>query len=442
MTKLMLSDEQWERIRHHFPEKSKPKGSRGRPPVSDREAFDAVLWTMYSGAPWDLLPQCYPDYKTVRKRYQTWVRTGVLESVVKDLEAEADSSGLVDEDDGDENAGDEDEDQDDGEGLGGAEAEPTSVSPTVLGAGTLEKAKTLAKKVPATEALTKAKALAVRAHDGSQAVLGSSAAVLNSSLSKLVEGVPTAVDRAMDANYLATHIGGGMHRMFDGGHTLWGATKAALSTDDGIVTQATDLVRGLARDVTTPAGLPFFNWDKATYDTVANFLKDNIGLPKKAFAELMSYTAADVLAGLLGGAQLAFRWTDGETKDFVRIATTTGAAAMIQLNPIVAVVSVAALAKAFNEGRKDGWDGVAGECVKGAATMAVAPVVMAAGGPASVAVVASIITTMALDHLSPAAGKEARQRMKEIRTWLAERRIGSGSSDDSAAVALVGEGGD
>ena len=436
MTKLMLSDEQWERIRHHFPEKSKPKGSRGRPPVSDREAFDAVLWTMYSGAPWDLLPQCYPDYKTVRKRYQTWVRTGVLESVVKDLEAEADSSDLVDEDDGeedasdetdgDEDAGDQEEDSGDGEGLGGA----------------LEKAKDLAKKVPAAEALTKAKALAVRAHDGSQAVLGSSAAALNSSLSKLVEGVPTAVDKAMDANYLATHIGGGMHRMFDGGHTLWGATKAALSTDDGIVTQATDLVRGLARDVTTPAGLPFFNWDKATYDTVANFLKDNIGLPKKAFAELMSYTAADVLAGLLGGAQLAFRWTDGETKDFVRIATTTGASAMIQLNPIVAVVSVAALAKAFNEGRKDGWDGVASECVKGAATMAVAPVVMAAGGPASVAVIASIITTMALDHLSPTAGKEARRRMKEVRTWLAERTVGSGSSDDSAAVALVGEGGD
>ena len=36
MRNLVLSNEQWGRIRYHFPEESKPRGSRGRRPVSAR----------------------------------------------------------------------------------------------------------------------------------------------------------------------------------------------------------------------------------------------------------------------------------------------------------------------------------------------------------------------------------------------------------------------
>ena len=96
MRKLELTDEQWERIRRHFPEESKPKGSRGRPPVPAREIFDAVLWVLHSGAPWHFLPQCYPNYKTVHRRYQKWVRTGVLDGVLRDLAAEARRCGVLD----------------------------------------------------------------------------------------------------------------------------------------------------------------------------------------------------------------------------------------------------------------------------------------------------------------------------------------------------------
>ena len=74
MRKLVLSDEQWERIRHHFPEELKPRGSRGHPPVPARDVFDSVLWIMHSGVPWHFLPQCYPNHKTVHRRYQSgWV---------------------------------------------------------------------------------------------------------------------------------------------------------------------------------------------------------------------------------------------------------------------------------------------------------------------------------------------------------------------------------
>ena len=45
-------------------------------------------------------------------------------------------------------------------------------------------------------------------------------AELNSALASLAEGPATIYDKAMDAEYLATHVGGGNHRLFDGGHTL------------------------------------------------------------------------------------------------------------------------------------------------------------------------------------------------------------------------------
>ena len=96
MTTVKLSDEQWERIRHHFPEEAQ-KGKRlGRPPVPARRVFEAVLWILHTGAQWSFLPQHYPNYKTVHRRFQTWVRTGVLERVLRDLAGEARQRGLFD----------------------------------------------------------------------------------------------------------------------------------------------------------------------------------------------------------------------------------------------------------------------------------------------------------------------------------------------------------
>lgn len=50
---------------------------------------------------------------------------------------------------------------------------------------------------------------------------------LNDMLAHLAKGAPTIYDKMMDAQYLETHVGGGLHRLFDGGHTLLGAFEAA-----------------------------------------------------------------------------------------------------------------------------------------------------------------------------------------------------------------------
>jgi transposase len=94
---LRLSDEQWERIREHFPEENIPEGRPGRKPVPAREVLEAVLWILNTGAQWHMLPQCYPNYKTVHRRFQQWCEREVLREVLTQLANALREQGDIDE---------------------------------------------------------------------------------------------------------------------------------------------------------------------------------------------------------------------------------------------------------------------------------------------------------------------------------------------------------
>jgi transposase len=94
---LKLSDEQWERIKHHFPEENIPEGRPGRKPVPTRRVLEAVLWILNTGAQWHMLPQSYPNYKTVHRRFQQWCEREVLRQVLADLANELRDRGVIDE---------------------------------------------------------------------------------------------------------------------------------------------------------------------------------------------------------------------------------------------------------------------------------------------------------------------------------------------------------
>ena len=94
---LRLSDEQWERIRDHFPEENIPASRPGRKPIPTRKVLDAVLWILNTGAQWHMLPQAYPNYKTVHRRFQTWCRNDVLRDAMTDLANALRDEGALDE---------------------------------------------------------------------------------------------------------------------------------------------------------------------------------------------------------------------------------------------------------------------------------------------------------------------------------------------------------
>src|SRR5512139_3901366 len=94
---MRMRDEHWERIRHHYAEENIPDGRAGRKRVSTREVLDAVLWILNTGAQWHMLPQCYPNYKTVHRRFQHWCRSEVLRNVLSDLANTLREQGDIDE---------------------------------------------------------------------------------------------------------------------------------------------------------------------------------------------------------------------------------------------------------------------------------------------------------------------------------------------------------
>ena len=94
---IRLTDEQWERIRDHFPEEHIADGRPGRKPIASRRVLEAVLWILNTGAQWHMLPQSYPNYKTVHRRFQAWCRDETLRRILTDVANDLRDRGILDE---------------------------------------------------------------------------------------------------------------------------------------------------------------------------------------------------------------------------------------------------------------------------------------------------------------------------------------------------------
>ena len=62
-----------------------------------RRVLDAVLWILNTGAQWHMLPQCYPNYKTVHRRFQQWCEREILREILAALANELRDRGEIDE---------------------------------------------------------------------------------------------------------------------------------------------------------------------------------------------------------------------------------------------------------------------------------------------------------------------------------------------------------
>ena len=263
---------------------------------------------------------------------------------------------------------------------------------------------------------------------------------LNGMLAGMVAGPATIYDKAMDAEYLATGIGGACHRLFDGGHTILGAFRAIrdASPDDTIVEEAMGLLQGLFRDMTTVKGLPLANWDKATYDKVSEFLASDLGIPKNWFYDLNTYDAAQLLGGVIGVVATALCWNRADTESFARLVGGMGVSALARTNPLLLLVTVVALARAFHKAHHAGEyaelvDGQLKGGISAGATLVAASQVAAIGGPAGLALlvgmVAGVLVHQATQNVSVVqigefVAEQATVAATEVRA-MAERYSGT-----------------
>ncbi len=288
---------------------------------------------------------------------------------------------------------------------------------------------------------------------GTQTLLASSLSMdLNDLLQALVKGSATIYDKAMDAQYLdpllRSDLGGSYHRLFDGGHTLGGAFRAArdASPDDTLMQETLGAVQGLLRDGTTLRGLPLANWDKGTFDSVAGSLESTFGIPKGWFYDLNTYDAAELLGGTVGAIALIFGWNRADTETFAKLVGSMGLSAALSANPLLLVVTVVALARSVHKARQTGEyaEFVDGQLKGGfttGATLSAVALVGVVGGPAGLALLVGIVTAVLVnrttENLSPVAmgrvvAQQAVAAAKEVRA-MAKRQVG-GLVDSLAVV--------
>jgi len=58
--------------------------------------LDAMVWILNTGGQWNMLPQSYPNYKTVHRHFQTWAKQEILRTILIDLANELREQDLLD----------------------------------------------------------------------------------------------------------------------------------------------------------------------------------------------------------------------------------------------------------------------------------------------------------------------------------------------------------
>src|SRR5215471_4671746 len=80
-----LTGAQWAILDGLIPEPPCRKDRRGRPWKDRRTVLNGILWVLRTGAPWADLPERYPSDQTCHRRFQQWVRSGIMRGVLEAL---------------------------------------------------------------------------------------------------------------------------------------------------------------------------------------------------------------------------------------------------------------------------------------------------------------------------------------------------------------------
>lgn len=91
-----LTDSQWKILAELIPEPKCREDGRGRPWKDRREVLSDILWVLRTGAPWADVPERYPSYQTCHRRFQQWVRSGVMKRILETRALDLKARGVLD----------------------------------------------------------------------------------------------------------------------------------------------------------------------------------------------------------------------------------------------------------------------------------------------------------------------------------------------------------
>ena len=171
---------------------------------------------------------------------------------------------------------------------------------------------------------------------------------------------------------------------------------------------------------------------------MSEFLASELGIPKDWFYDLNTYDAAQLLGGVIGVVATALCWNRADTESFARLVGGMGVSALARTNPLLLLVTVVALARAFHKAHHAGEyaepvDGQLKGGISAGATLVAASQVAALGGPAGLALlvgmVAGVLVHQATQNVSvvqigESVAERATVAATEVRA-MAERYSGT-----------------
>lgn len=173
----------------------------------------------------------------------------------------------------------------------------------------------------------------------------------------LTEGATTAYDRSMDRIGEAIRVHGNEHRLFDGGHTIWGsweaAAKAAAKENDSGYERVSGWAEAYMKDFTTTMGMPFATIDKQTFDQWAETVSGLLpGIDRRYLYDLLSFDAMEVCASGLSAAGIVFALKADDQEKLAEMLGAMGFSSIAAANPILGVLTIAATAYAYRQNQQ------------------------------------------------------------------------------------------
>jgi hypothetical protein len=185
-----------------------------------------------------------------------------------------------------------------------------------------------------------------------------------------------------------------IHRIVDGGHTLLGAFNAVCDAlpNDTLGQEIRGCFNALASDLASPAGLPIVTLSKETLKSLTGTLTDALGIPSNWTLDMLTYSAPELLGTSLGVIAATMNWSKTETEEFSRLTAGLGMSTLVSANPLLCVVTLVMLAKAFVEAKnKDEYQQAALGLLKGGLTSGLVLSTGAlVGGPVWIGLVAGL----------------------------------------------------
>ncbi|MCK5583390.1 MAG: hypothetical protein KAI33_06350, partial [Elusimicrobiales bacterium] len=169
-------------------------------------------------------------------------------------------------------------------------------------------------------------------------------------LQGFVKDLPiTIYDKSADAIYNSSHVGGGLHRLFDESHTIagmWDKVQGA-NPNDSIFEELSGFFSAYYKDVMTPAGMPLFTINPDSYNKLADMLK-SVGVSKDWTADALAFNVPEILGSTLGILSLVYNWKKKDLEKFSEMVGHFGVSSIASANPLLMIVIIVSLAYNFN----------------------------------------------------------------------------------------------